>query len=277
MPAIAGRWLVHAVTMLAALGVVISSAIGPAAAREIFLDSEEGREQALASRDTLPTGLAEVVEQGISRDSAGRVRTAFGLEAEAAREVLYPVTKTRALPPNYVPADLRYPWEFGVEGAQRVRRLIGKDLADMNAASGRGLAVISGYRPAWLQAQLFERYVAMERAAGLGRAETEQRASGYSARPGNSEHQLGTAIDFNLIDESFADTATGKWLAQHSWEYGFVMSYPLGTEARTGYAYEPWHLRWVGRPLARLLWERGYLDGGPVLDEYLEAIWPSLE
>ncbi|GIW08792.1 MAG: hypothetical protein KatS3mg060_3597 [Dehalococcoidia bacterium] len=69
-----------------------------------------------------------------------------------------------------------------------------------------------------------------------------------SAKPGHSEHQLGTAIDFASaengyeLDESFANTREGKWLLANATRYGFVLSYPAGAESITGYAYEPWAL-----------------------------------
>ena len=86
-----------------------------------------------------------------------------------------------------------------------------------------------------------------------------------SARPGHSEHQLGTAIDFRSADDptppweldDFADTAAGGWLHDHAWEYGFVLSYPKGEAAETCYAYEPWHYRYVGRDVAAAIHASG--------------------
>ena len=86
-----------------------------------------------------------------------------------------------------------------------------------------------------------------------------------SARPGHSEHQLGTALDFRSADDptppwqldDFADTAAGGWLHDHAWEYGFVLSYPKGASAETCYAYEPWHYRYVGRDIAAAIHASG--------------------
>ena len=93
-----------------------------------------------------------------------------------------------------------------------------------------------------------------------------------SARPGHSEHQLGTAIDFRSADDAtppwqlddFADTDAGGWLRDHAWEYGFVLSYPRGEAAETCYSYEPWHFRYVGRDIARAVH-----DSGETLRRYL--------
>ena len=75
------------------------------------------------------------------------------------------------------------------------------------------------------------------------------------APPGHSQHQLGTAIDFGSIDVSFARTPAGQWLLANAWRYGFSLSYPEGQEALTGYSWEPWHYRYVGRAAAGLIQE----------------------
>ena len=73
--------------------------------------------------------------------------------------------------------------------------------------------------------------------------------------PGASEHQIGLAVDiisdtYSALDIGFADTPAGQWLAEHSWEYGFILRYPKGKENITGYDYESWHYRYVGKEAA---------------------------
>jgi LAS superfamily LD-carboxypeptidase LdcB len=75
---------------------------------------------------------------------------------------------------------------------------------------------------------------------------------GRAARPGHSEHQLGTTIDLRLPSTKAID-----WLADHAFEHGFALSYPPGHQRLTGYRPEPWHVRYVGPELARELHERG--------------------
>jgi hypothetical protein len=74
---------------------------------------------------------------------------------------------------------------------------------------------------------------------------------GRAARPGHSEHQLGTAIDFRL-----PTTAAIRWLGEHAAEHGFALSYPDGKQRITGYRPEPWHVRFVGNELAKELREQ---------------------
>jgi hypothetical protein len=76
---------------------------------------------------------------------------------------------------------------------------------------------------------------------------------GRAARPGHSEHQLGTAIDLRLPTTNAID-----WLAEHAFEHGFALSYPPGKQRITGYRPEPWHVRFVGRELAAELHQRGW-------------------
>jgi len=75
---------------------------------------------------------------------------------------------------------------------------------------------------------------------------------GRAARPGHSEHQLGTAIDLKL-----PTTAAIDWLGEHAYEYGFALSYPPGKQRLTGYRPEPWHIRFVGDEIAAELHRRG--------------------
>ncbi len=75
------------------------------------------------------------------------------------------------------------------------------------------------------------------------------------------------------VRATFAETQAGRWLADHAWEYGFIIPYTPAAEPRTGYVPEPWHVRWIGRPLASLLWERDYLHSGyPTADDWLLAL-----
>lgn len=92
-----------------------------------------------------------------------------------------------------------------------------------------------------------------------------------SARPGHSEHQLGTTVDvtsaggappWNYSD--WAATPAGAWMAANAWRYGFVMSYPRGSFATVCYDYEPWHYRYVGRDVAARM-----VAGGLTLREWL--------
>lgn len=112
------------------------------------------------------------------------------------------------------------------------------------AKEGYTLKAISTYRTYAYQEKLFNRYAAND---GI------EAASRYSARAGQSEHQTGLAVDVTNgmgLYQSFADTAEGKWLWANAYKFGFILRYPRGKEAITGYMFEPWHYRYVGKELA---------------------------
>lgn len=209
-------------------------------------------------------------------DDARRPTAVFGLPPAEARIVLIAVDRQRPLPERYTPPDLVW------YGGRLIRALVRPDLTAMIEAAAADrveLAAISAYRSPEQQELAFESAVwgAMARGAA-DRAEAEHRSARYVAPPGYSQHQLGTAIDFSTweinyaIQSAFAETEAGQWLAQRAWEFGFVLPYPSDGEARTGYAYEPWHWRWVGRDLAAIMQRDGYRDHPTVVaDDYLRA------
>ena len=92
-------------------------------------------------------------------------------------------------------------------------------------------------------------------------------ADRISAKPGHSEHQTGYTVDCNTINQDFINTPEGQWLDQHCHEFGFIIRYPEGKEAITGYAYECWHIRYVGIPMAAEIYEQGL-----TLEEYLDIV-----
>jgi D-alanyl-D-alanine carboxypeptidase len=160
---------------------------------------------------------------------------------------------------RYVPDDLVSVSGAGIGGSGSVRALVIDDLRAMAAAAraaGKPIAVRSAYRSYAQQKAVFDSWVA---AHGL------DYALRYSARPGHSEHQLGTAIDFRSASSmapgwryvDWGRTGPGRWMRRNAWKFGFVMSYPKGTSAETCYGYEPWHYRYVGRPLARKIHDSG--------------------
>ncbi|MBQ1396349.1 MAG: D-alanyl-D-alanine carboxypeptidase family protein [Eubacterium sp.] len=111
------------------------------------------------------------------------------------------------------------------------------EMASAAAEENLWLDIVSGYRSYWTQAELYEGYAA---SYGYDEADT------FSARPGFSEHQTGYAMDLNQVDESFADTPEGIWLAENCWRYGFILRYPEGKQDITGYIPEAWHFRYIG-------------------------------
>ncbi len=129
------------------------------------------------------------------------------------------------------------------------------------ANDGISIYLSSGFRSYETQEQIYNNYV-----YNYGQATADT----FSARPGYSEHQTGMAIDVNIIDDSFAGTPEAIWLEEHCTEYGFIIRYPKGKQDITGYKYEPWHIRYVGKDVAQAIKNHGAAIGDPyiTLEEY---------
>jgi D-alanyl-D-alanine carboxypeptidase len=156
----------------------------------------------------------------------------------------------------YKPAKLVSVSAAGLAGSGMVSSVMIADLRALARAArraGKPLAVRSAYRSYRQQVATFNSWVARSGYA---------QALRFSARPGHSEHQLGTTIDFTTapgvpLSGAFGKTPAGKWLARNSWKYGFIMSYPRGQQRISCYGHEPWHFRYFGRDLARRIHRSG--------------------
>ena len=136
-------------------------------------------------------------------------------------------------------------------------------------ADGVKLLVISCYRAHSKQQSLFNAELAKVKSNNPGMSEKDaiKKASTVVAYPGTSEHEVGLAVDFNSVEETFENTAQFRWLKAHAAEYGFVNRYPKSKESITGVIYEPWHYRYVGINHAYKMNELGYC-----LEEYREYL-----
>ena len=145
-------------------------------------------------------------------------------------------------------------------------------MLEMKAAGITDTYVTSAYRSYDYQSKLYWGYVEDEKKddPAITQEEAERRASEYSARPGESEHQTGLCFDFitsdmgGKLDEKFADSDAFAWLSKNAYKYGFILRYPADDVATTGYKYEPWHYRFVGRQAASEIY-----FSGMCLEEYL--------
>lgn len=160
-------------------------------------------------------------------------------------------SKQYPLPADYAP------------GESEEARAAFEEMAAAARVDGFELVAFSGYRSFERQQELYKRYV---------KNDGQEAADRYSARPGHSEHQTGLALDIgeknfeeHFARESFGETEAGKWVATNAHRFGFILRYPEGKEKITGYMYEPWHFRYVGKELAQELTESGL-----TVEEYIE-------
>ncbi|SES97989.1 D-alanyl-D-alanine carboxypeptidase [Salinibacillus kushneri] len=170
------------------------------------------------------------------------------------------VNKQRKLPDGFEPPNLvepNVPFSFDKWREKRqIREVAAGPLEELFKGAekaGVDLVAVSGYRSYQRQETIYNYNVETK---GL------EHANKYSAKPGHSEHQTGLTMDvssagvsFNLV-EDFRDTPEGDWLADHAHEYGFIIRYPKGDADITGYSYEPWHIRYVGKEMAKEIHEQ---------------------
>ena len=152
------------------------------------------------------------------------------------------VDKRHSLSEKYMPPDLvEIPKTIKkYYKSMKIRKVVLQSLMKMvNDARKDGviLSIRSAYRSYTYQKNIYENVI---------KKYGKEFAEKYVAFPGNSQHQLGTAIDFNSLEVSFEKTKTAKWLFKNAYKYGFSLSYPKGKEKITGYHYEPWHYRYIG-------------------------------
>jgi D-alanyl-D-alanine carboxypeptidase len=179
------------------------------------------------------------------------------------------VNKTHRLPEGYKPDPLvepNVPFTFSEKLEKRkMVKVAAEALEKLFAGAkddGISLAGVSAYRSQATQTTIFNNYV---------KKDGVEAANQYSSKPGFSEHQTGLAIDVSgssgkcAAEDCFADTKEAKWLAAHGSDYGFIIRYLKGKESVTGYQYEPWHIRYVGKEIAKEIAQKGI-----TLEEYYD-------
>lgn len=178
------------------------------------------------------------------------------------------VNKSNRVSEDYVPEDLVIPNIKFLEGTSNkyIVSEVADALEDMFKAAKKDnvtLIGVSGYRSYDYQDNLYKNKV---------KTKGKKYADKYVAVAGASEHQLGLAIDlvssdYTSIDNGFANSKGFKWLDEHMQDYGFILRYLKGKEEITGYAFEPWHIRYVGVDVAKEIKNRGI-----TLEEYLDDV-----
>lgn len=185
-----------------------------------------------------------------------------GIPILACNDILVPLDKNHKLGPDCAPTDLVALPGFASQGGEQLLRAEAAaaflELVAAASTDGFRLFATSSYRSYQQQVITYQQNVA---AGGQAYADRT------SAKAGHSEHQLGTTTDVasnNASFEGFNGTPEAKWVAENSWKFGFIVSYPPDKEPITGYAREDWHIRYVGKDVAKKV-----RDSGLTLHEYL--------
>lgn len=217
-------------------------------AEESIPVEEKPTEEPVEEEPVVETPVVEEPEVDLS-GAKGYVGNETLPEEPTYVEGILIASKKYPLPSTYAP------------GESKEARAAFEEMAAEAKLSGYDLVAFSTYRSFDYQTTLYEKYVSND---------GQEAADRYSARPGYSEHQTGLAFDIgeqhfeqHFARESFGETEAGKWVAANAHKYGFIMRYPNGKEKITGYMYEPWHFRYVGKELAPKVYE-----AGTTLEEY---------
>lgn len=170
------------------------------------------------------------------------------------------VNKNNKLPKNYIPnnlevLDVKYAYEnkYLQKEAKENFEKLSKDAALL----GYKIIATSTYRTYDYQSELYDFYV---KEKGL------KYADNCSARPGHSEHQTGLAVDVegsNASYDDFEESIEFNWMQENAHKYGFILRYPKGKEHITGFKYEPWHYRYIGKEIATIIYNKNI-----TLEEY---------
>ncbi len=200
-----------------------------------------------SEEDTTPT-LAEVID----------VNGLATITNET--DILVLVNKQRNLPSDYIPSDLvepNVPFSFDEKLEKRKMRKESSEALEALFAKAKedGIEIVaqSGYRSYKTQDAIFKSNV---------KRKGEKEANKSSAYPGQSEHQTGLAMDITsasvnyVLEEIFGETPEGLWLAKNAAQFGFIIRYPEDKTDITGYVYEPWHVRYVGKEVAEEITEQ---------------------
>ena len=219
------------------------------------------------------------------------------LTTNLSGEYLILVNKQNELGQEYAPAslttltcDTSYSMNLETRAAQALYAM----LAEMQAAGVSDISVTSAYRSYEQQVTTYNKHLQYEQSCisldayrvfgndyikmnyldkkifKLNNEDAKIVAQSYSAKPGQSEHQTGLCVDFITSDmgdelsEAFEGTAAFAWLTENAYKFGFILRYPKEKESITGYTYEPWHYRFVGREAATDIH-----NGGMTLEQYL--------
>lgn len=223
-------------------GMVCRTDERAAAVNEVLSRMKSHSRSEIAARILSDTGDFLVALDGAIAEDRG--------ETGGDLPLLYLIDKEHSVGRGYVPKELvpldgkgsctvsRNGLSLRSEAAAALERM-----AQAARKDGVTLMASSTYRSYDYQKTVYEKWV---------RLDGQEEADRESARPGTSQHQLGCAVDFGSITDDFADTAMGKWVYAHAADWGWSLSFPRGYEDVTGYRWECWHFRYIGREACRL-------------------------
>lgn len=263
------KWIM---LLAAALFFICNSSVMWAEVQEHFFENSinDSLSAAVMSSQVVITDKKTTMADEKTEDSKDKSSEEAAFRTDDWRLIL--VNKQHPIPDDY---KLKLGSFKTSRGNMKCDRRIISDLEQMIEDAkddGITLVVCSPYRPSTRQKYLFEKKVKAYIKSGNSYMDSYYLSAQAVNIPGSSEHEIGLALDiisdrYSGLNEGFADTDAGKWLAGHCMEYGFILRYPKGKESITGIEFEPWHFRYVGKEAAR------YISSNNIcLEEFKEQI-----
>ena len=272
-----GAWFVVILAFVLAGGIVAAAVSGIKDVCDFCLVKQSGEDkgqsvQAMAKEEE--SAANETEGAGTDVDESENAESEWAMESQDAsggKDIDFTtllVNKSSYLPTDYSVALTT------LKNGQQVASVMYEDLRNMlfdgeEEKLGLSFLVASGYRSSEKQQQLLEEEIVKNAGAGMNEEEAREDALLTVAPAHYSEHETGLAVDIvavtnQRLDETQESTPENIWLQENCYKYGFILRYPKGKEEVTGFSYESWHFRYVGKDVAKEIYDRGI-----TLEEYL--------
>lgn len=272
-----GAWFVVILAFVLAGGIVAAAVSGIKDVCDFCLVKQSGEDkgqsvQAMAKEEE--SAAKETEGAGTDVDESENAESEWAMESQDAsggKDIDFTtllVNKSSYLPTDYSVALTT------LKNGQQVASVMYEDLRNMlfdgeEEEQGLSFLVASGYRSSEKQQQLLEEEIVKNEGAGMNEEEAREDALLMVAPAHYSEHETGLAVDIvavtnQRLDETQESTPENIWLQENCYKYGFILRYPKGKEEVTGFSYESWHFRYVGKDVAKEIYDRGI-----TLEEYL--------
>lgn len=272
-----GAWFVVILAFVLAGGIVAAAVSGIKDVCDFCLVKQSGEDkgqsvQAIAKEEE--SAAKETEGAGTDVDESENAESEWAMESQDAsggKDIDFTtllVNKSSYLPTDYSVALTT------LKNGQQVASVMYEDLRNMlfdgeEEELGLSFLVASGYRSSEKQQQLLEEEIVKNAGAGMNEEEAREDALLTVAPAHYSEHETGLAVDIvavtnQRLDETQESTPENIWLQENCYKYGFILRYPKGKEEVTGFSYESWHFRYVGKDVAKEIYDRGI-----TLEEYL--------
>lgn len=272
-----GAWFVVILAFVLAGGIVAAAVSGIKDVCDFCLVKQSGEDkgqsvQAMAKEEE--SAAKETEGAGTDVDESENAESEWAMESQDAsggKDIDFTtllVNKSSYLPTDYSVALTT------LKNGQQVASVMYEDLRNMlfdgeEEKLGLSFLVASGYRSSEKQQQLLEEEIVKNAGAGMNEEEAREDALLTVAPAHYSEHETGLAVDIvavtnQRLDETQESTPENIWLQENCYKYGFILRYPKGKEEVTGFSYESWHFRYVGKDVAKEIYDRGI-----TLEEYL--------